>query len=73
MAATIARCVGYTKRGGMQASEASRLGNGGAWAQAATWHTFAEVSIKPDGSGSFVLRQVGREPVLHSWPAEVQP
>ena len=58
MAATIARAKGYDSS---RSKEVHRLGSEQAWAQAATWRTFAEVEVRRDGSGMVRVLRDGAE------------
>lgn len=60
MAATIARAQGFTKDG-IGNKEVTRLGHGGAMAQANTWRTFTTAGIGADGSGYVQVRRDGVE------------
>lgn len=62
MAATIAKAVGYDSS---RTKETHRLGSQGAWAEAATWRTFAEASVNRDGSGYIKVVRDGT--TLHSF------
>ena len=59
MAATIARAVGFNKRGSQQAGQTSRLGHGSAKAEASTWRTFFTAFVRADGSGYVEVRRDG--------------
>lgn len=56
MAATIARARGHDTS---RVKEAHRLGSRYAEAEAATWRTFATVTVYRDGSGSVIIRRDG--------------
>ena len=58
MAATIARARGYDR---VRSKDVHRLGSEQAWAEAATWRTFAEAEIRKDGSGSVRVLRDGQE------------
>ena len=60
MANTRAVIVTYDKN--REKSE-SRLGSEAAWAQAATWHTFANAYVEKDGSGYIQIRRDGE--IIH--------
>jgi len=57
MAATIAKAIGYDSS---RTKETHRLGSRGAWAQAATWRTFATAEVNRDGSGSIAVSRDGK-------------
>lgn len=48
-----------------RSKEASRLGSEQAWAEAATWRTFAEAQVNRDGSGFIRVTRDGE--VLHTF------
>ena len=56
MAATIARAVG---RDSTRVKETHRLGSASAWAEAATWRTFARAFVARDGSGYIEVKRDG--------------
>ena len=60
MAATIAKAFGYDSA---RVKETHRLGSRAARCVAATWRTFAYVTVHRDGSGSVEVRRDGN--VLH--------
>lgn len=62
MAATIATAYGIDRS---RTKEAHRLGSQAARCQAATWRTFADVSVNADGSGSVEVKRDGV--VIHSF------
>lgn len=70
MANTIARCVGYDKA---RMKEVTRLGSVASEASAATWHTFAKVFVKADGSGWASAIQNGKIILEFSWNGENEP
>ena len=70
MAATIARAQGFTKNGMAKNREATRLGGGGVRAQAATWHTFADVTMNANGSGNVTVKRNGE--ILHTFAWDVE-
>lgn len=47
---------------------ASRQGSEQAWAQAATWHTFAQASVEKDGSG--YVQVVRNGDIIHRYEFE---
>ncbi len=59
MAATIARAQGFQKNGSAKNSEATRLGHGYSVAKAATWRTFAEVTVWADGRVEVEVKRDG--------------
>lgn len=60
MAKTIAKCWGHDQT---RVKEAHRLGSVRAEAQAATWHTYATVSVNPDGSGWVKIQRTEGKPL----------
>ena len=60
MASTIARARGCDRT---RIKEVHRLGSRSAWAQAATWRTFATAEVFSDGSGYVDVRRDGE--LLH--------
>lgn len=70
MAATIARAQGFQKDGSAKNSEATRLGHGYSTAKAATWRTFAEVTVWADGHGEVEVKRDGE--ILHTFRFEAE-
>lgn len=62
MAATIARATGYDSS---RVKETHRLGSRAAEATAATWRTFATVTVYADGSGTVEIKRDGER--LHAF------
>jgi hypothetical protein len=61
MAATIARATGFRRSG--DTSTVTRLGSAGAFGEAATWRTFAQAHVNPDGSG--YIRVIRDDRTIH--------
>jgi len=67
VAKTIAHAVGYDAT---RVKRTHRLGHDHAEAGAATWRTFADVCVWPDGSGHFTLKRDDKVICSYQWEAE---
>ena len=67
MAATRAQCWGHDST---RVKRASRLGSRCAEAEAATWRTFARVTVHADGSGTVTVTRNGETLHRFVWDSE---
>ena len=67
MAATIARAIGYDST---RTKETHRLGSQSAFAEAATYHTFARAYVAWDGSGYIEVERDGHRLMRFDFSAE---